>query len=124
MKKHLWKTLSLLWSFIIVYFSFRQPPGTEGITSFEHQDKLGHFLFYAILAYLLINTFKRETSIENPLLFSIIVGFTLGVIVEFFQHYATTDREGSIMDALANGLGLLAVVLIVKKNPKIFFSRT
>ena len=60
MKKNLWKILTLLWASIIVYFSFFTPYDPEGVGFFEHQDKVGHLIFYAILTYGLIKIFRQE----------------------------------------------------------------
>jgi VanZ family protein len=120
MKNHLWLLLSIVWAGAIFYLSFFNPLSEEGVPWFEHQDKLGHFVFYAILAMALIKTFSREIVIRNPLSKAAVLAFSFGILIELGQHYFTHNREGSFMDALANGLGILAMVILMNSNPKIF----
>lgn len=121
MKKNLWKILTLLWASIIVYFSFFTSYDPEGVGFFEHQDKAGHLIFYAILTYGLIKVFKQEIILKEPSKFASSIGFVFGVIIELIQHYFTTLRVGSVMDALANGFGIILIVMLVQKYPKLFF---
>jgi VanZ family protein len=121
-KKNLWKILTLLWASIIVYFSFFTPyDPEEGVGFFEHQDKVGHLIFYAILTYGLIKVFRQEIILNEPLKLASSIGFVFGVIIELIQHYFTTLRVGSVMDALANGFGIILIVMLVHKYPKLFF---
>lgn len=121
MKKNLWKILTLLWASIIVYFSFFTSYDPEGVGFFEHQDKAGHLIFYAILTYGLIKVFKQEIILKEPSKFASSIGFVFGVIIELIQHYFTTLRVGSVMDTLANGFGIILIVMLVQKYPKLFF---
>lgn len=120
MKNHLWLFLSLLWAGAIFYLSFFNPVSQEGVPWFEHQDKLGHFVFYGVLTMALIKTFSQEIVIRNPLAKAAVLAFIFGVLIELGQHFFTHNREGSFMDALANGLGILLMVILMNTNPKIF----
>ena len=121
MKKNLWRILTLLWASIVVYFSFFTSYDPEGEAFIEHQDKVGHFIFYVILTYGLIRVFKEEIILNEPSKFASSIAFVFGLIIELIQHYYTTHREGSLMDAFANGFGIILIVMLVHKYPKLFF---
>ncbi len=124
MKKNLWKILTLLWASIIIYFSFFSPFNPDGKAFFKHQDKVGHVIFYAILTYGLIKVFSQEIIFNSPFKLASTVGLVFGLLIELFQHYATTHREGSTMDALANAMGIILIVLLVRQYPKFFFIKS
>lgn len=120
MKNYLWLLLSLAWSGVIVYLSFMRPVSAEGIPMFEHQDKLGHFIFYAVLSLSLIKTFSQEIFTLSPIILGATTAFAFGGLIELCQHFFTLDRYGSMMDALANGLGALLTALLINNLPKPF----
>ena len=120
MKKNLWKIFTLLWASIIIYFSFFTSHQSESSRFFEHQDKAGHVIFYAILTYGLIKVYRQEIILLQPSFIASIVSFIFGIVIEFIQHYITTNRVGSIMDVLANGFGIMLILLLLKRYPKLF----
>lgn len=74
-----------------------------------HFDKLVHFVFYFIAA-ILATFFVRESTNGNFPFFRTLwlVAFgaiVFGIIIEVLQYTLTVDREGDLLDALANGLG-------------------
>ena len=113
--------MTLLWASIVVYFCFFTSYDPEGEVFIEHQDKVGHFIFYVILTYGLIRVFKEEIILNEPSKFASSIAFVFGLIIELIQHYYTTHREGSLMDAFANGFGIILIVMLVHKYPKLFF---
>ena len=120
MKKNLWKIFTLLWASIIIYFSFFTSHQSESSRFFEHQDKAGHVIFYAIFTYGLIKVYRQEIVLQQPSVIASIVSFIFGIVIELFQHYITIDRVGSIMDVLANGFGIMLILLLLKRYPKFF----
>ena len=110
MKKNLWKIFTLLWASIIIYFSFFTSHQSESSRFFEHQDKAGHVIFYAIFTYGLIKVYRQEIVLQQPSVIASIVSFIFGIVIEFIQHFITTDRVGSIMDVLANGIGIMLIL--------------
>ncbi|MEK9603628.1 MAG: VanZ family protein [Flavobacteriaceae bacterium] len=120
MKSYSWLLFSLLWSGWIVYLSFIRPTSLSGTPWFDHQDKLGHFIFYAVLGLSLIKTFSKEIIIQSPLISGMLITFIFGLLIELGQHFFTTDRNGSWMDVFANGLGVLASVILINIYPKLF----
>ena len=116
MKKHFWKLSAFLWMSIILYLSFFTAVDPEGLPMFENQDKVGHFIFYAIFTSILIKTFSVELIKNLPIVSAIIFAFFFGAVVEILQHYATEERFGSIWDLIFNTLGILIIGFIAKKR--------
>jgi VanZ family protein len=81
-------------------------------------DKLVHFTFYFIAALLGCMVLREHTKGQLRLLKAMGIVFVFcviyGIIIEVFQRELTIDREGDIMDALANTLGALIGVGIIK----------
>ena len=120
MKNYSWSLFSLVWAGLIVYLSFIQPVSVGGVPWFKNQDKLGHFVFYAILGLTLIKASSQEIIIQNPLTGGALVALVFGVLIELCQHFFTYNRDGNFLDALANGFGILLMVVLIKVYPKLF----
>lgn len=121
MKNYIWLFLSIIWTGLILYLSFFNPVNINASEPwFENQDKIGHFVFYAVLSLVLIKTLSQEIVIQNSITVGAIVAFIFGVLVEFTQHFFTLDRDGNILDAFANGLGIVILVVLINSYPKLF----
>tara|TARA_B100001175_G_scaffold316726_1_gene331428 strand:+ start:640 stop:1020 length:381 start_codon:yes stop_codon:yes gene_type:complete len=121
MKNYFWVVFSIVWAGLIVYLSFFSPTGVDSKPWFENQDKFGHFLFYAVQSMALIKTFSQEIVIQKSIRRGALGAFFFGALIEFSQYFFTTDRDGNFMDALANGLGILLMVILIKAYPKFFY---
>lgn len=121
MKNYFWLVCSLVWAGLIVYLGFSNPESVGIEPWFKYRDKLGHFILYAVLSMLLIKTFSNEIVIQNSMSNGALVALVFGVLIELGQHFFTHDREGDYMDALANGLGILLMVVLTKVYPKCFY---
>ena len=121
MKNYFWLVCSLVWAGLIVYLGFSNPKSVGIEPWFKYQDKLGHFILYAVLSMLLIKTFSKEIVIQSSIGSGALVALVFGVFIELGQHFFTHDREGDYMDALANGLGILLMVVLIKADPKRFY---
>jgi len=118
--KKLWTFFSLVWAGLIIYLSFVKPASIdEGISWFENQDKVGHFVFYAILSWFLIKSFTQEIFLKRPIYKGVIIAFFFGAVIELGQHFLTTDRNGNLMDALSNGMGSMLILFLSYNYPKI-----
>ena len=116
MKKHFWKLSAILWMCIILYLSFFTIVDPGGLPIFENQDKVGHFVFYAILTGILIKTFTNELIKNRPIVIASVFAFCFGAVVEILQHFLTEDRFGSIWDLIFNTLGILTIGFISKNR--------
>lgn len=121
MKNYYWLILSIIWAGLIVYLSFLNPISEGNLEPwFKYQDKLGHFLFYALLSLGLCKTFSQEIIIRNPLIIASTVALVFGMLIELSQHFFTHYRDGDFWDALANGLGILFMLVLINSHPKLF----
>ena len=107
----------ILWFIIILYLSLRE---SDGLPSwhwpfYEHTDKVVHFIMYFVLYLVLWSAWSRfnETKVSMKVqgVFALLC-VLIGVFMEFFQEWFTSSRQGSIMDALANSLGVLMALLL------------
>ena len=122
MKKNLWKIFTILWASIIIYFSFFNTHQSESSRIFEHQDKAGHVIFYAILTYGLIKVYRQEIILQQPSVIASIVSFIFGIVIELFQHYITTDRVGINYGCLGQRLWNHAYFTTSKEVSKIILN--
>jgi len=91
----------------IVFLSLMRSPGR--LYFFAHQDKLGHFLAYLVLAWLAARAFSAYSSRRSfLLLFAFLyAGFT-GATLEVLQPLLTSTRQRELLDLVANLLGALS----------------
>ncbi|WP_427453953.1 VanZ family protein [Litorimonas sp. WD9-15] len=96
--------LSILATLVVIYMSLRPSFSTGGT---PHVDKVLHLFSYGVLAGL--------TRLGWPRLWGgwVVVGFiSLGIVLEFAQHFMGLGRTGSVADAIANALGVLLAVIL------------
>ena len=108
-KKSPFIAYTILTTFIIITsFVFLTKPSIP-LPSFQHSDKLLHFIFYASLTYVSIKILKPSNI--QPVYLTI---FSYGVIIEILQFFSV-NRSFEIADIIANGLGIYTATLIIKK---------
>ena len=118
--KKFWTFFSLSWAALIIYLSFFNPESIdEGIPWFKNQDKVGHFIFYAIFSWCLIKSFSQEIFLNHPILKGVALTHIFGVVIEIGQYFFTTDRDANFMDVLANGMGSVLIPTLAYKYPKL-----
>lgn len=83
-----------------------------------HADKVVHFIFYFVLVFLGVLAAKKSIKLKfdsnNLLVYAFIFASLYGILIEFFQFYFTQNRQGDILDVLANTLGAMAGVFVVR----------
>jgi VanZ family protein len=107
------KTL-VIWLAVVTIISV--VPLERDTLSFQHADKMLHFILYAITSLLFYTYLKESKAIlyrKNAVLFSVLYASAFGLIMEFAQRYTST-REFSIIDAAFNILGAIVGVLYIK----------
>lgn len=81
-------------------------------------DKLVHMSFYFGATVLGVLSVRERTrgivSLRKSMLWIGCLAVLYGIVIEVLQLVCTTDREGDILDVLANSLGALLGVLIMK----------
>ena len=118
--KKFWIFFSLTWAALIIYSSFFNSENIdEGISWFQNQDKVVHFVFCAIFSWCLIKSFSQEIFLKRPILKGMALAYIFGVGIELGQHFFTTDRDGNFMDVLANGMGSILILILIYTYPKL-----
>jgi VanZ family protein len=76
-------------------------------------DKIYHFLAYAILTVLLLNYFLT-TTVKQKILISAGIAVVYGIIIEVLQSTLTNFRTPDYYDVLANTAGVVFVMLLLR----------
>lgn len=79
---------------------------------FSFDDKIYHFLAYAMLTALMFNFF-RITTITSKIFLSGCIATVYGIIIEGLQAVLTDFRTPDYYDVIANTLGAVFVMLIL-----------
>ena len=112
--------LSIIWT-IAVFVLLAMPMSNVkevGILDLFEIDKLVHLILFAVFTFLW-GTYLCEKKFKNELRVLIVltlVAAGYGLIMEFYQKYFT-ERNFSILDALADSLGAIIGTLITKESP-------
>ncbi|GHB57084.1 teicoplanin resistance protein VanZ [Psychrosphaera saromensis] len=93
-------------SVIFASFLFLKQGGHSGIT-FEHADKIAHFLIFFSLTLLLDLSFKL--SVNKILLILSAYGVTIEVLQSFLPY-----RSASLGDILADILGVVVYIFLLR----------
>lgn len=108
---------AILWACLILYLSsgpsVQFPPS---FWDFLAIDKIGHFVFYGILAYLIAFGFckKNQVILKNTLLKSLIISSIYGISMELMQYSFFPNRYFEVLDIIANISGSLLGILFFK----------
>ena len=109
-------SFSLFYTLVITVLSLVQLRDTPKLnTGFD--DKIVHFLFYAIFClmwFLSFQFFKIKRSLFLAFAFSVL----FGLIIELLQNEVTAYRSADVLDFLANTIGALAMstLIYIKKE--------
>lgn len=106
---------ALLWAVFILLLTMS--PGKEfpevSLLSF---DKIVHVFLFAVLSYLFVRGFMRQSRFINvryrPVITSLFVCILFGAATELMQSYILNDRRGDVLDFIANSMGAGTGVLI------------
>ena len=98
---------------VLSLFSFTSPP--QFISS---QDKVDHFIAYALLAWLACQALGIRLNLSTTVVIAFLYASTTGAILEILQANFTTSRQGDWGDIAANLLGGIAgcVVLSLRQR--------
>ncbi|MCJ7656667.1 MAG: VanZ family protein [Candidatus Atribacteria bacterium] len=124
-RKIIFWILLIIYSMMIFIFSSRPEVGVEQY--FYGQDKVMHFFVYGIHAFLCLLTLYNKTlsSKFTQYFLAFILSVSYGIFNEIYQYFIP-EREFSFGDILANGLGIIALLILVyisqnKKRKKVTF---
>ncbi len=92
-----------LWLFVTILLLLPlKTTGTGPLYLFPHQDKLIHIFLFFLLQKVILIEGKGNKFFQWALLLSV-----YGAFMEAVQHYFITNRTFSVMDILADILGIL-----------------
>jgi VanZ family protein len=114
--KSFWK--AILWGMLIFLLS-----GLSGDTmkeipliTIKNIDKVGHFTFYFIFTFLILNGYVNFSSSEKPVfkayILTILLVMMYGGMLEIMQHYIFIHRTADWFDFAANTFGGLTAILL------------
>lgn len=114
LKKHI-LNIALLYSIVLLVFSLVKI-STGNVVPVKNSDKVFHFVAHFLLAIFWFFSFNVKLGIKKSksFLFAFLFSLIFGIIVETLQHYFTTTREADIKDVIANIMGALLGLLVVK----------
>ena len=86
----------------------------------ENVDKVVHFTFYAFFAIFWF--LYLQNIVSNTKLFLTVFAFSVsfGIAIEICQSLFTVSRQGDILDVIANTLGALFGLTLIKFYKYIF----
>ncbi|WP_377714538.1 VanZ family protein [Pseudofulvibacter geojedonensis] len=80
-------------------------------------DKLVHFGIYFIFTlvwFAFFYNYSKSTAVVKNMLKAAIWALVFGVVVEVLQSVNPNARSGDPLDVLANSIGIIVAVLIIK----------
>lgn len=118
LNKQSWLYLAIAYTvFVTVVSLVKIKPPTE--INVPQADKWVHISIYVVFTVLwflgFTNTPHKPFS-NKPLVKASIWAFLFGVSIEIVQHISPYARSGDFFDVLANTIGILIAVLIIKKT--------
>jgi VanZ family protein len=121
--KTFWKPIC--WAILIGILSFIPTDNlnTHKWFSFQHQDKILHFIFYGIFSFLLFRSISSYIKKSKPdwlnYLLTFLIVFFYGSIIELIQGKFTASRQGDVIDMLFNLAGYFIAMLLFLLIPSI-----
>jgi VanZ family protein len=102
---------ALAWTLLVLILS--GIPGKSVPTlSFHAEDKVGHFVVYAILAYIWLRALLSNQLHSYFNVFLVVMAcIAWGFGMELLQKYVFIDRSFDYMDALANSIGVFLALI-------------
>jgi len=77
-------------------------------------DKVVHFIFYAVLSFLLLYGMRKNNASFNGTLWAFLLAIIFGVLIELIQGNFITNRNFDYYDIIANIIGSSAGVILFK----------
>lgn len=105
---------SLLIALFILYLSLASSSTFDEVPLFEipYLDKLIHFAMYFGLMLVIVYENRKSIKSTAQLFLVSFLPLAYGILLEILQAVLTITRSGNISDAIADGAGIYAAVLI------------
>uniref|UniRef100_UPI00404A25B1 VanZ family protein n=1 Tax=Gelidibacter sp. TaxID=2018083 RepID=UPI00404A25B1 len=105
MHKQLALALAVLYVITLTAFSLINLGGIPSLGS-SFDDKIYHFLAYALFTLLLYN-YLNAVSFKNSIFYSILFAVCYGILMEILQNLLTETRVSDFYDVVANFFGII-----------------
>ncbi len=109
--------LSFLWAFVM-FIGASLPISSHWCAAFPHEDKLWHFLEFALLAALVYKAFAHSSEMRiaaRAAVLTILIVLPYAAALEIYQCYVPF-RECSFFDFLANCAGWAGAIFLVRDS--------
>src|ERR1035437_9869049 len=105
---------SILVALIIMYLSLANSHTFDKIplVNIPNFDKVVHFIMYFGLMSVIILENRKTIKNTYHLFLTGLIPIFYGILMEILQATLTLTRTGSVYDALANSVGVLASILV------------
>lgn len=105
----------LFWVAGVTYLSL-MPFDPNAIEPFKHADKLGHFVFYGGMSFLILNAFTHKWKFKY--VSALLLSICYGILIENLQDVLNGGRHFDYFDIIANisGAFIGTLVFYFKKN--------
>lgn len=104
-----WKSIS--WFIFILLVTFLPVSGGRKIVLFNHADKIIHLCLFLVFSIFLVSDARKlfHTSLvdKNVTMIVILTGIITGLFTELVQYYLIAARSGSVLDFIADIVGIL-----------------
>ena len=121
LKKNFIYALSIFYTIALTILSLIPLKDSPNLnTGFD--DKIGHFLFYAIFCmtwFLSFHSLKIKRSLFAATAFSILFGLIIELLQGEVSYYRTTD----VYDFLANTLGTLTMATLIQLKKEVIIKK-
>ena len=107
-----WFLLAAIYTVVLVYFSLSNTKLTVS-DDFPHKDKILHYLAYIVLVVVWGVYFKYSKA-KKPLKITFLSTLVFGIVLECVQEWINPTREFDLLDLLANCLGVITGIIIVR----------
>ncbi|MEH6746357.1 VanZ family protein [Maribacter arcticus] len=118
-KNLIYKVLFISWMMFVTFFSlFSFSDLDTSRFDIPHMDKAVHFTFYFVMVLLaFLASIKKELQVNGMLKllwYIVLFAIVYGIIIEVIQHVATDNRHGDPLDVLANSIGAIVGMLVIR----------
>lgn len=119
LKKNIFTLLFISWVLFITMLSLFSFSGLDtGTVNIPYADKITHFTFYLIFAVLGCMFLREQTQgkmgLGKTLIIMLLATIVYGIFIEVLQYTTTTTRMAEYGDVLANTLGAIVGVGLIK----------
>lgn len=116
-KKYIIFIITVFYTILTTFLSLVELGDIPNLNT-KFDDKIAHFLFYAIfclLWFLNLTYFK----IKRSLIAASAISILFGLIIEILQDLTTTYRTAEFLDILANTMGTIIMAALIYKKKEL-----